>query len=69
MNSVEYQVPGISCGHCVRTIEMEVSELEGVTQVSADVDSKSVRVDFQDPVSEKVLKDRLKEIGYPIREG
>ena len=68
MQNVTYRVPGISCGHCVNTIELELNEVEGVSRVKADVESKSVTIDFQDPASEARLINLLKEINYPIQE-
>lgn len=68
MNSVVYQVPGISCGHCVKAIEMELGELEGIIKVTADAESRSVTIDFDDPATENQLKAVLKEINYPVQE-
>ena len=62
MNSVVYQVPGISCGHCVNSIEMELGEIEGIINVKADVESRSVTIHFLDPATEDQLKTVLKEI-------
>ena len=67
MNSVVYQVPGISCGHCVKTIELELGELEGIIRVKADAELKTVLVDFQDPASEDQLKTVLNQINYPVQ--
>lgn len=39
-----YSVPEITCGHCTSSIEGAVQELDGVEQVSADVDTKIVTV-------------------------
>jgi copper ion binding protein len=45
MNSTRtYTVPGISCDHCKRAIETEVSAVEGVDAVGVDVDAKLVTV-------------------------
>lgn len=68
MSTVTYRVPGISCGHCVNTIESELGELEGVISVRADAESKSVMIDYQEPVSEQQLRDLLMEINYPVQE-
>ena len=38
--TVTFNIPNISCNHCVHTINMELSELEGVVSVSADLDTK-----------------------------
>ena len=68
MNRVVYQIPNISCGHCVNTIEMELSELDGVVSVKADPETREAVIEFQEPVSEDQLKGLLKEINYPVHE-
>jgi copper chaperone len=65
MSSVTYEVPGISCGHCVHTIQNELSELEGVQRVEASLSSKQVTVEFEDPATEAQIKALLVEINYP----
>ena len=44
MTTKTVKVPGISCGHCVMTIEREVGELEGVSSVKAEQASRDVTV-------------------------
>lgn len=66
MNTVTYQIPNISCGHCVKTIEMEVGELPGVVSVDANEASKSAEITYQDPASEEKIKSLLAEINYPV---
>jgi copper chaperone CopZ len=68
MTNVTFQVPNISCGHCVSTIETELSDLEGVISVKADAASKTAVISFQDPATEQLIKDFLKEINYPVSE-
>ena len=41
MTTVTYNIPNISCGHCVHTIKMEVSDLAGVESVEASADTKT----------------------------
>lgn len=65
MTTVKYQVPNISCGHCVNTIEMEVGELAGVQSVKASNETKSVEINFDAPATEEQIKALLKEINYP----
>ncbi|GAB4425506.1 MAG: heavy-metal-associated domain-containing protein [Anaerolineales bacterium] len=66
MTTVKFSVPNISCGHCVHTIQMEVSELEGVQSVKADAESKAVEVVFDAPASEESIKALMAEINYPV---
>lgn len=62
------QVPNISCGHCVHTIQNELSELEGVTQVVASEANKTVTVEWQEPQTWANIKALLQEINYPAQE-
>lgn len=65
MQTVTYTIPNISCGHCVHTIKMEVSDLEGVSQVEADVEAKQATIRFDAPATEEKIKGLLAEINYP----
>lgn len=65
METVKYSVPSIHCGHCVKTIEMELGEVKGVSRVKADLDSKTVEIDFSTPASEEIVMAKLKELNYP----
>jgi len=61
-----FKVPNISCAHCVRAIQNEVGELEGVTSVEAAEDTKMVTVSWQQPPqSWDNIKALLIEIDYP----
>ena len=65
MTTVTYTVPAIHCGHCTHTIEMEVSELQGVQSVKADEATKKVVISFDTPANEEKIKALLAEINYP----
>ena len=59
-------VPNISCGHCVKTIEREVSELSGVESVSADAGSREVTVRWAEAETDwEAVEALLREIDYP----
>ncbi len=65
MTTVTYTVPAISCRHCTHTIETEVSDLQGVQSVKAEIDTKKVVITFDTPASEEKIKALLAEINYP----
>jgi len=67
MTTVTYNVPKIHCGHCVHTIKMELSDLEGVQTVSADMNTKQVVVTYDAPASEEKIESLLVEINYPAQ--
>lgn len=58
-------IPAISCGHCVMTIEREVSALSGVQSVKADEQSRTVVIEWNDPTTWDEIEDLLAEIDYP----
>jgi copper chaperone CopZ len=45
---------------------MELSEIEGVSGVDADVQTQLVKVTFDTPATEQKIIDTLAEINYPI---
>ncbi len=66
MKSVTYSIPNISCGHCVHTIQSEVSELAGVLSVMADQTKQVATITFDVPATEEQIKKLLAEIDYPV---
>lgn len=65
MTTVTYSIPNISCGHCVHTIQSEVSELPGVKSVQADQNARKAVITFEAPATEDKIKELLAEINYP----
>ena len=65
MTTVTYSIPNISCGHCVHTIQSEVSELKGVLSVVADQASREATITFDSPATEEGIKQLLASINYP----
>lgn len=65
MESKTFSIPNISCGHCVMSIKNELSEIEGVSNVEGDSDSKKVTVEYDAPVTLEKIKSTLEEINYP----
>lgn len=65
MTTIKYSVPNISCGHCVHTIQTELSEMTGIQSVKADAASKSVEIIYDAPATEEKIKQLLAEINYP----
>ena len=66
MSERTVKVPNITCGHCVKTIELELSELEGVQSVSASKDSREVTVKWDDDATSwDAVEELMREINYP----
>ena len=65
MTTKTFTAPAINCGHCTKTIEMEVGDLAGVTSVKAEQESRKVTVEWQDPATWEQIEGLLNEINYP----
>ena len=65
MSSKTFEVPNISCKHCVMTIKNEVSDLAGVKSVSADQATRVVTVEWDAPATWDQIQALLVEINYP----
>jgi copper chaperone CopZ len=59
-------IPNISCGHCVKTIERELGELEGIVSVKAEAETKKVAIEWNEPPATwEAIRSLLEEINYP----
>lgn len=61
-----YVVSGMSCEHCVRSVTEEVSELDGVSDVTVDLSSGRVTVTSTDPLSRDSVRGAVAEAGYEL---
>lgn len=66
MTKITYNIPSISCNHCVKTIEFEVNEVNGVEEVKADAETKTAEITYTDPATEEQIIKVLEEINYPV---
>ena len=64
MITERFQVPEVSCQHCVSAITKEVSAIPGVQQVQVALDSKVVTVAHSEQVSTAVIVAAINEAGY-----
>ncbi|HWK21757.1 MAG TPA: copper chaperone CopZ [Ureibacillus sp.] len=67
MENVTLNVKGMSCGHCVKAVEGSVGALDGVEQVSVNLETGKVDVSFNDQkVSLTQIKEAIDDQGYDV---
>lgn len=44
METIEFSVPGMTCGHCEAAVKGEIGKVAGVADVSVDLGTKAVVV-------------------------
>lgn len=66
LKELTYDVPGVSCDHCINAITSATKGL-GVTDVQVDLVSKKVYVAF-DPnkIEASAVKEAIEEEGYEV---
>ena len=62
--TTEYQVTGMSCGHCESAIRAEVSEIAGVTGIEVSAQTGRLAVTAEQPVDEAAVIAAVDEAGY-----
>jgi copper chaperone CopZ len=66
MTEKTYVVEGMTCGHCTRSVEEEVSELEGVQVLEVDLESGRLVVRGE-TVDDEAVRSAVTEAGYALR--
>jgi copper chaperone len=61
-----YDVVGMTCDHCVRSVTEEVSAVKGVSAVDVDLRTGQVRVTTQETVPVTKIRDAVEEAGYAL---
>jgi copper chaperone len=63
MQTLEYTVSGMSCGHCEAAVKEEVSEVEGVESVDVDLATKLVVVRGEE-LDDAAIRAAIDDAGY-----
>ncbi|MFD3530519.1 heavy-metal-associated domain-containing protein [Streptomyces sp. NPDC058664] len=61
-----YQVKGMTCGHCEGAVSAEISELPGVSSVTAVAATGQVTVVSTAPLDEEAVRAAVDEAGYEL---
>lgn len=61
-----FQVAGMTCGHCVNSVQAEVSRIDGVSAVDIDLSSGRLTVTSGTPVDPSAVRSAVEEAGYEV---
>lgn len=67
--STEYQVEGMSCGHCENAVREEVSEIAGVTGIDVSAETGRLVVTSGQPIDDAAVIAAVDEAGYDATRG
>ena len=58
-------VQNLKCGGCANTITTKLDQIENITDINIDVDNSIVTYSHNNDADAKMVKDKLKTLGYP----
>ncbi|MER5553506.1 heavy-metal-associated domain-containing protein [Streptomyces sp. NPDC002793] len=61
-----YEVKGMTCGHCEGAVSEEITEIEGVTSVTAEAATGRVTVASVAPLADDAVRAAVDEAGYEL---
>jgi copper chaperone len=64
MATNEYQVTGMTCGHCEMSIREEVSQIAGVEDIEVNAQTGKLAVTGTDAVDDAQVLAAVEEAGY-----
>jgi copper chaperone len=67
METATFNVPSISCSACSNKIQESVKSLKGVANVSIDLKSQQVNIDYNpDNIMPQEIKKYISQLGYEV---
>ena len=61
-----YTVTGMTCSHCVASVREEVTKVDGVSAVDAELATGTVIVQSEGPVDRAAVVAAVDEAGYEV---
>lgn len=67
MKDLTLTVQGMSCGHCVSSVEDALNQLDGISEVNVNLGEGKVDVKYDEAkVSVEQIKEAIDEQGYDV---
>ncbi len=64
MTTTEYQVTGMTCGHCETSVREEVGEVPGVEDVAVSAETGKLVITSSDAIDDATVLAAVEEAGY-----
>jgi copper chaperone len=62
---ITIEISNLKCGGCANSIKKGILELDGITDVSVDLETSKVIINTKDDSVLKAAKNKLATMGYP----
>lgn len=68
MNEIIFNVEGMMCNGCENRVQNALQTIEGVEKVVANHVDGTVTVTLNNDIDKSVIKDKLEDLGYEVKE-
>lgn len=66
-NEKEMNVIGMHCPSCVAAVELELKDVDGVSDAKANLENNTVVITFEgEPVEDAVLEEAIEDAGFKV---
>lgn len=62
--TTEFQVTGMTCGHCEKAVREEVGSIAGVTEIAVSAETGKLSVTHDSPIEDAAVFAAVDEAGY-----
>lgn len=60
------KIKGMSCQHCVMAVTKALKEIDGLQDITVDLEKGEASFKEIKPVDKALIKDRIKKAGYEV---
>jgi len=60
------RIEGMSCQHCVAAVTKALHDIEGIDNVSVDLEAKEATFEETMPVDPDIIRERIEDEGYEV---
>jgi copper chaperone len=60
------KVKGMSCQHCVMAVTKALKEIDGIQDVTVDLEKGEAAFNEATPLDKEQIKERIKKAGYEV---
>ncbi len=68
MNEIIFNVEGMMCNGCENRVQNALQTIDGVEKVVANHVDGTVTVTLNNDIDKSVIKDKLEDLGYEVKE-
>ncbi|MBA3015515.1 MAG: cation transporter [Proteobacteria bacterium] len=60
------KINGMSCGHCSASVTKALNDIDGLTDISVNLEKKEARYTETKPVALDTIKEAITKIGFEV---